>query len=720
MASIHSARWHRVAHLKPRLTPHLRIRRQRVRGDRWVVLDDQISGRSVRLNAAAWSMVGRFDGQRSVQAVWDAALLRDDDVATQDEVLDLLAQLREAGLLQVDRSADFDLMLPHLDKIARPSGRKSLIAWRIPLANPSRLLERFDGLGRWLFSRSALVVWLLAMAMLLVLSVQHAPTLWAHAGQWLATPRFALLALGLYVPIKLLHEIAHGLAVRRWGGQVREAGVTLMMLMPVPYVDASAATGFERRRHRIVVSAAGIMTELTFAAIALPAWLWLGEGWLRDVAFVTLIVAGASTLLFNGNPLQRLDGYYIFTDAMQLPNLGPRSRAWWQQTLRCQLLRLPGAEAMPMARGEAGWLAVYAPLAWLYGLSIGTVATLWLGQISLALGMVCGALLGWQMLLRPLYQHVLQLRSAALAQALTAHRWRRLSLAGGAAVAAVLLVPLPQRTLVQGIVWPAEQAQLRAAEQGVVASMALQDGQMVHTGDLVLQLHNADLQAELARQTARVGALEASLFNALPAQGETGTDGRAGDARAELTLAQAALDRLIVRQQGLDVRAQADGRLVLPRASDLQGQFVAKGSLVGQVLTGAPPIVRVALPEADATDLQQWRREVSVRLAASNQAAHPAILLRDSGGAVMQLPSAALSERHGGKIVTDPADKNDLKPIQPIVLLDVRLTAALDASNQQRIGERAAVRFDAGYSPLSWQVARALRRQLLHRFNPQF
>ncbi|MEO8279284.1 MAG: PqqD family protein, partial [Ideonella sp.] len=140
MASVHSSRWHRVASLKPRLTPHLRIRRQLVRGERWIMLDDQISGRSVRLNAAAYSMVGRFDGQRSVQAVWDAALLRDDDVATQDEVLDLLAQLREAGLLQVDRSADFELLLPHLDKIARPGGRKSLIAWRIALANPSRLL----------------------------------------------------------------------------------------------------------------------------------------------------------------------------------------------------------------------------------------------------------------------------------------------------------------------------------------------------------------------------------------------------------------------------------------------------------------------------------------------------------------------------------------------------------------------------------------------------
>ncbi|WP_418316908.1 PqqD family peptide modification chaperone [Piscinibacter sakaiensis] len=719
MTTVHSSRWHRVASLKPRLSPHLRVRRQHIRGETWVLLDDQISGRSVRLNAAAHALVGRFDGRRSVQNLWDAALERDDDVATQDEVIDLLAQLREAGLIQFDRSADFDLLLPHLDTLRKPKGRKTLIAWRIPLANPSRLLERLDWLGRLLFNRLAFALWLLAMAMLLVLGLQHAPTLWAHAGQWMATPRFALLALLLYLPIKLAHEIAHGLAVRRWGGQVREAGVTLMMLMPVPYVDASAATGFEQRRHRIIVSAAGIITELSFAAVALPLWLLLADGWLRDAAFVTLVVAGASTLLFNGNPLQRLDGYYIFTDALELPNLGPRSRNWWQQTLRRRLLRLPGAETMPVARGETTWLALYAPLSWLYGLTIATVATLWLGSVSLALGLACAAILGWQMMLRPVVNHLRQLRNAALAQTAGAGRWRGLAFGGSLALAAVLLLPAPQRTLVQGVVWPAEKAQLRADEQGIVTEIVKHDGDTVRAGELVLQLRNADLQAELARQSARVGALEAALFDAMPVDGNLSADGKAGDARADLSAAQAALERLIERERSLAVRAHADGRLVLPRSSDLQGQYVARGNLIGQVLTDDATIVRVAVPESAAADLQRGRGEVSVRLAASRDTAHPASLLRDSGGAVLQLPSAALSERHGGQVVTDPSDKTDLTPLHPVVLLDVVLAAGA-ARSSERIGERAAVRFDAGFSPLAWQWAQGLRRHIQQRFNPQF
>lgn len=278
MTALFSARWYRVAGLKPRLSAQLQLRRQRLRGENWYVLADPLRGRSVRLNAAAYAIAGRLDGRRSVQQLWDRSLQHAPDAATQDEVIDLLAQLREAALVQFDRAADFDLLLPHLDQVARPRGGNSLLAWRLPLGNPSALLRHLQPLERVLFSRMALLVWAAALVLLLVLLLQHAPSLWAHGRLWLDTPRFALLAVLLYVPIKLLHELAHGLAVLRWGGQVRQAGVTLMLLLPVPFVDASAASAFVARRHRIAVSAAGIMAELALAALALPLWLWLGEG----------------------------------------------------------------------------------------------------------------------------------------------------------------------------------------------------------------------------------------------------------------------------------------------------------------------------------------------------------------------------------------------------------------------------------------------------------
>lgn len=696
------------------LAKDLRVRRQGLRGERWVLLSAPAGGRSVRLNRTAYALAGRFDGRRTVQQLWDWQLSQAGDPPTQDEVIELIAQLHEASLVQLDQTADFELLLPHIEQVVKPGGRGSLLAWRVPMANPSRLLDRLQPLARALFSPLGGLMFALALLLLLALAAQHGPQLWAHGELWLATPRFALIAALLYAPIKLLHELAHGLAVRRWGGQVHEAGVTLMMGMPVPYVDASAATAFVRRRDRVIVSAAGLMAELSLAALALPLWLWLDEGLLRDMAFVTVVIAGVSTLLFNANPLQRLDGYYIATDLLELPNLAPRSRTWWLEGLQRRLLRLRDFEPMALARGEAGWLAAYAPLSWLYSLGIGALAVVWLGQMSLVLGVLSGALLGWQMLIQPIVRLASQLRRAAQARALASRRWRVAMLGGVGALAALLLLPLPQHVLVQGVVWPADKAQLRADEDGFVLALHAADGATVEAGALVLELANPGLSAQLERQTARVEALETELFNAMP---NTGIG--KGNAEAELAAAQAELARLAERAAALEVHAATAGRIALPNAADLPGQFVRRGQLLGQIIGSEAPMARLALPEANANELQQARPQVSVRLASARSEAQAGTLVRDSQGATLQLPSAALSARHGGSIQTDPKDDKDLQPLQPVVLLDIRLDAQGER-NANRIGERAWVRFDTGAAPLLLQAARAMQRLVLTRFNPRF
>lgn len=721
MSAVYSPRWYRVAGLKPRLAGQLQVRRQHLRGQTWYLLALQGSHRSVRLNPAAYAIAGRFDGGRTVQQLWDQLLAGDADPPTQDEVIDLLERLREALLLQLGSGADAERLLAHDNATGRPRQRRSLLAWRIKLGDPSALLDRLAPLARLLFSPVAAFLWVLAATLLVVLALQHAPSLMAHGRAWLGTPRDALLALLLYVPIKLLHELAHGLAVRRWGGTVREAGVTLMLGLPVPWVDASAATAFDRRFRRIVVGAAGMMAELALAAVALPLWLWLPEGLLREMAFVTLFIAGVSTLLFNANPLQRLDGYYIATDLLALPNLGPRSRQWWLDLLRRRLLHTAAAEPMVVAAGERPWLMAYAPLSWAYGVFVAALAAVWLGQVSFALGVLAAVLLGWQSALRPLIGLLGALRRAALGQQATARRWRRIVGTGAAAAVLLMLLPLPQRSQLQGVVWPSDDAQLRAEEDGFVTALELADGAQVVPGDVVLRLSNPALQTALARQTAQVAALESELVQALPGRAR-GSDEvpepRAGDAQAELARAQGELDRLHERESALTVRAGAAGRLALPQAADLPGSYLRRGSLFGQVLTGAPPTVRVALPESEAAEWRDGPPALAVRLAASRGEVHRARLLRDGAGAVWQLPSAALSQRHGGAIVTDPQDSHDLKPQQPVVLLDLQLQAAADTP--ARLGERAWVRLDRGFAPLSWQLLGGLQRALRQRFNPQF
>ena len=95
--------------------------------------------------------------------------------------------------------------------------------------------------------------------------------------------------------------------------------------MPVPYVDASAAAAFRSKWRRAFVGAAGMIVEMSLAALALIVWLTVEPGLLRAFAFNVMLIGGVSTLLFNGNPLLRYDGYYVLSDLVEIPNLAQRS-----------------------------------------------------------------------------------------------------------------------------------------------------------------------------------------------------------------------------------------------------------------------------------------------------------------------------------------------------------------------------------------------------------
>ena len=163
------------------------------------------------------------------------------------------------------------------------------------------------------------------------------------------------------------------------------------------------------------------------------------------------------------------------------------------------------------------------------------------------------------------------------------------------------------------------------------------------------------------------------------------------------------------------MRAQAGGRVHLTGVDDLPGRWLVRGALLGHVDTGEPGRVRVVVAQADAAVITAHRGPVDVWLIGSTAPPMRVALVGTPSGGGAPLPSAALGERHGGGIATDPADPQGLKPAQPVLQADVRLAQATG----ERIGARAWVRFEQGRAPLAWQAARALQQQLLHHLSPQ-
>ncbi|MBL8378814.1 MAG: PqqD family peptide modification chaperone [Burkholderiales bacterium] len=699
--SLFSPLWYRVAGERPRLHQDVRVELRHARGERQYLLSDAVGGRQFLLNAAAYALIGRLDGERTVEEAWDELQDEVGDAApTQGEVIDLLGELTGHGLIHTaGRPAGAAKSAPRNYLAAL-----NPLAFRVPLGDPWKLITRLDVLRRLFFFPGSLLVWFVVMMVALAAALLHFPELAGAAGG----TRWMWLAWLVFPPLKALHELAHALAVRQFGGEVHKAGVTVFLLTPAPYVDASDAAGFRSRGQRVVVGAAGVMAELFVAALALAVWIGAQPGLLRDLAYATFFTACVSTLFFNGNPLLRFDAYYVLSDVLDLPNLAQRSAAWWGRFAR-RVLGLPVAAPDKPLRGETKWLVMYAPASLACRVVLGLGIVLWLGGISILLGVLAGCMIVAG-LVKPLVRGLgTVFRESAGGRA----RLRALAGVGGATALLALLVfavPLPLTTSAQGVIWLPENAHVRAASAGFVTGLSVADGARVEPGQVLVELADPALAASRERLLARLAHHEAERNGAMLAERRE----RAEEAAEEIARIEAELAHLQVRLDALAVKSGATGRLVLPRAADMPGSFVERGATLGYVFDRDQVVVRAAVPHSEAALVRDLTQRVRVRLAEAPGQDIDAQPVREVPAASLELPSAALGESGGGPFATDPDDRKGVRLNSPVVLIDLKLAAG----DLERVGSRVWVRFEHGSQSLAGQLYRQARSLFLLRFNP--
>lgn len=372
--SLFSASWYRVAALKPILRETVILSRHVYRGQPWYVLTNRLTGASHRFNTAAYAFIGQMDGIRTVQDIWDNIAQRpDDNLPTQDACIRLLARLHDADLMQSDILPS-TLSMIHAEQEQRNRGWKRRFGnpffLRLPLWNPDRFLTRWQGLVAPVFTKTALLVWGVIVITAGIQAGLHGADLANNWSDRLLNPRGLLLLWLSYPLLKILHEFGHAFAVKRWGGEVHEMGITLLAFTPIPYVDASASAAFADKRHRIGVAAMGMMIELLLASLALFVWLHVEPGLVSAIAYNLVFIGGVSTLVFNGNPLLRYDGYYILSDLIEIPNLWQRSNRYLGYLLQRYILGDTTAESPVTASGERAWFLLYGPVAFCYRLVV--------------------------------------------------------------------------------------------------------------------------------------------------------------------------------------------------------------------------------------------------------------------------------------------------------------------------------------------------------------
>jgi putative peptide zinc metalloprotease protein len=703
---LYSPHWYRIAELHPKLRAHVHMQRQNMRGQPWYLLSDPSEGRHFRLNASAYRFVGLCDGQRTVQSIWDTLTDTLGDAApTQGEVVSILGRLADAGMLQTEVVPDVEAMF---EGQAKREQKKTLaqlnpLSLRVSLLDPTAILQRFQPWLGAIFNRWTLLIWVLLVGFAGAGAVMEWQGLAAEAAAVSQAPRMLLLIWLVYPLVKLTHEFGHALAVRRWGGEVAEMGITLLMLTPVPWVDATAATAFPRRYQRFVVSAAGILAELALAALAFFVWRATQPGTLHDVMLVIMLIGGVSTVLFNGNPLLRYDGYYMLCDLLGMPNLAARSTTYWGYLAKRFLLRLQ-PEAPVMGQGERPWLLFYGLASYLYRIFVSLLILYWLLDVSRLLFVVAALLMLWSLLVKPLRTIIAAIWRAQGSPA-QRRRARWLGLSGiGAAAVFLAFVPLPHWSVAEGVVWLPEHAHVRPQTEGFVLQTHARDGEPVRPGQLLLSLEDPVLLAERDKLEGQWEALRAKQVSALQ---ET-----AGDAKSladEMASIEEQMRRNAERIEQLSVRAGVAGTLVLPRQQDLPGHFAQRGDDLGYILPAGQVQVRAVIPQQDAELARGKVQAAQVWLRESRHGVQALPRSRGMAAASRELPSAALGERGGGALATDAKDPKGLTAAEPVFVMDFDVPG----TPLHRVGGRALVRLDLGREPLLMQGWRRLRQVFL-------
>jgi multidrug resistance efflux pump len=613
----------------PRLRPDLEIRSQPATDGPVYILKDPLSGEFYRLREAEHFIARQFDGQTPLEAIRERTETRFGATLPPEMLAAFVRRLRRSHLLETSDAAG--------KGGARRGGlvRGNLLYLRFKLCDPDRLLGLLaPRLGflftAWFATISGALILLAAGTM-----ITNRDELAREIGDLAGLATISLIVAVLFALVTV-HEFAHGLACKRYGGGVHEMGFMLLYFQPALYCNVSDAWFFPEKRQRLMVGFAGPYAELTLWAAATLVWrLTDPEAWIHLLA---LIVAGSSGIktLLNFNPLLKFDGYYLLSDFLEVPNLRTKSFAYIGDRLKGLFGgEVDHAEVAPRLRRiylRYGITAVaFSWSALIFGIIlVGDYFVDNRGPVSVLIALLfVGAKMNrWiRRLFRPRSASSGPQESGKVAPPREvprrdapprrrAPRWVWYAI--GAAAAAALLFTTRMELRIAGPfnVLPQENADVRAPLEQIIEEIYVEEGQIVNPGDPIARLDDRPLHADLASTQAAIEQARANLrkLKVGPTAAEIDV-ARAGVAKAgdSLKYATRRVEKLtVLYRQGLISQKELDDAEELAAAAANDGKEA--GTRLHLLEVGTRP-EEIAATTAQIEQLESQRQYLEDQLA---------------------------------------------------------------------------------------------------------
>ncbi|MHA3772669.1 efflux RND transporter periplasmic adaptor subunit [Verrucomicrobiota bacterium sgz303538] len=652
----------------PAMRGDLIITKQLFEGRTYYVVKDPISLQYFRMSAEDYYLATLFDGKRNFGQIRDSYAARFPHVRLEytpaelnERVLRFANDLALLQFLQVQGSR-----LKARYEAARKNKAKKGVFYnfvntvffsRFSVYDPDKLFGRMAKPIGWIWTRSSLWISCAILATAILVFGMNVGRIHPTMANFFSFSNLTLIWVTTII-IKSIHELGHGLTCKHFGGEVHEIGVMVLVFTPYFFVNVSDSWVMPERRHRILVSAAGIYVELILASFATFLWAVVQPGAFQDFLFNVMVIASFSTIVFNANPLMRFDGYYIMTDAIEVPNLQAKSRALITMQVKNLIFGTkaedPVLARMPLPKKRFALFYTYAILSWIYGYYVIYKLTWFMSDRMAVYDMRAvgqflsfSALLAWVVMPLWAFYKSLQLKR----EDWKPHgRLRRLSAIFGTALGAFLImcfVPTELTITRSGAIELASPEQIRPEVPGFVEEIYVKEGEHVQPGQPIAKLSNRELQQLHVANEQRLRSAEAIAQRAI-ALDKPADLRQAEGARVAY---QAKFDESVRDMGKLILKARTAGTVLTRKLDEKQGHLLRSGELFCEIGSLDPMTIKMALSEKQVRYVEQGQKVVLKADAYPNQTIHGVITEVHPMFLAKDLP-AALSARRSGDVPT--------------------------------------------------------------------
>ncbi len=611
----------------------------------WTLLDP-VRNRFFRIGWPVFEILGRWElggPEAIVHAIRDETPLH---IAAKD-VDDVVRFLARNFLL---RSSDPE-GTSYLNAVATNSRRSwahrllhNYLFFRIPLVKPDRFLSGTVDYVSWVFGGRFLALTALALALGLFLVTRQWDRFVATLVDTFTFHGAVLYGLALAV-VKVLHELGHAYAAKRYGCRVATMGVAFLVMWPVLYTDTNEAWKLTARRQRLVIGLSGVLAELSIAAFATLAWVFSPEGTARELLFVIATVTWVSSLLINLSPFMRFDGYFVLMDWFDMPNLHARAFAlarWWVREVLFGLGEPP--PEWFSRRGKVALIA-FALATWTYRLFLFLgIAVLVYEFAFKALGVILFAVeIGWFIVL-PVWREVGEWRKR-WAAILTSPR-TALTVLVLAGFVGALVYPWNDRVFAPAMLKASRHTVIFTSGAGLMLEANAAEGNAVGEGDVLFVLDSPELRQRLAQVALRIRALEYKLSSTAF---DSGFLEQSAVVRKELETALSEKRGVERELAQLVLRAPFSGTLVDVRPDIGRGQWIGTNEPLVGIRDTSVMIADAYLPEEDITRIAVGDAGLFYAETPDRKAIKGRVVAVD-GSAIRILPDKPLGISFGGTI----------------------------------------------------------------------